>query len=160
MKDIVEAEFTGRGRWTEGIRKRKIQKCIKSRDASVGMVLPLLRKGALGDKKKAITEGEDDNDFGLNLKRNQARLSLQSAWTVKLHSERAGSYHRLRVLEEGRCERRSSTWPLPPSRAALAKYLTGGHVLSSQPLPGEAISPTPPGTQQCLTRPVVSRFSP
>lgn len=32
------------------------------------MVLPFLRKGAPGDKKKAIAEGEDDDDFGLNLK--------------------------------------------------------------------------------------------
>lgn len=68
LKDTVEAEFIGLGRWTEGIRKRKIQRCFKSRDASVGMALPLLRKGTLGDKKKAIAEGEDDDDFGPNLK--------------------------------------------------------------------------------------------
>lgn len=32
------------------------------------MALLLLRKGALGEEEKAVIEGEDDDDFGYNLK--------------------------------------------------------------------------------------------
>lgn len=111
------------------------------------------------------TQGKDGDNFGL--KKDQARLQIHAAVQssckkAKQNLSTDSAYRKGGDVNEPP----HSPHPHRPSLqaglgcAVLARSLTDGPVPTSQPLPGKVIPLASPGTQQCLPRPVVSRFSP